>query len=537
MKNFLFFIILFSALHVDASIDSLRYRVVFNDKGFMFSQMDSPPSLSARALARRATFGIGIDSTDYPVCPGYLKSLRDSGFVIVATSRWMNSAVVSVPDKDRISYLLSLPFVNTVELVWVNPYKSTVKPLKNSKKLRKLQVDSASYYGKAEAQNNMIGLEPLHMAGFKGNGIRIAVVDAGFKNVDSLTWFRDLKLVAAKDFIYPPTSIYDGHYHGTAVLSIMSSNANYSFTGSAPEAEYCLLRSEDIDSEFPIEEDYWIAAVEYADSLGSDIISSSLGYTQFDSTFMSYNISQLDGKTAFISRAAGIAVKKGMLVVNSAGNDGQMPWKKISFPGDVEGVLSVGSVNSSQSKSSFSSFGPSSDGRIKPDVMAMGSGTTIISSSGGLSSGSGTSFASPLISGMAACLWQAFPTLSVTELVQQIRNSSDRSTKPDSLYGYGIPNAYKLWLSLQEYPIKKDIPDWYCFPNPADDKLYIANFTGSGSKIKCVVFDMTGKKVIVDSFNGQYHTLDVSRLEPSVYLVNLYRLGKLMSGSKIIIQR
>lgn len=534
MVLFVFF--LFS-LYSSAVDDVLRYRVMFSDKGKTVAERDTVPALSERALARRVAFGVGTDSTDFPICTSYINSIRDSGFLVVSGSRWMNSIVVSVSDTSRNAILKSFPFVRSVCLVWVNPSRSARSPRKIEQKFRKFQIDSTNYFGKATTQNTMLGLEPLHKAGFRGNGLLIAVVDAGFLNADSMSWFSELKLISTKDFIYPATSIYKGHYHGTAVLSIMAAKADYTFTGVAPEAEYCLLRSEDVNSEFPIEEDYWAAAVEYADSIGADIVTSSLGYTQFDSTFMSYSQKQLDGNTAYVSKAAGIAVKKGLLLVCSAGNDGQSSWRKISFPGDVSGVLTVGSVNSSNIRSSFSSVGPTADGRIKPDVMAMGERTTVVNGKGVLSNdNSGTSWSAPLITGMAACLWQAFPNLSASELIQNIENSADRALTPDTLYGYGTPNAYKIWLSLQEYPVRKEIPDWYCFPNPADDKLYIANFSGVGGKIKCFVFDLSGTRVIDASFSGQYHILDVSRLPASVYFVNLYKNGKLMSSNKIQIK-
>lgn len=538
MRNLFYLFFIFFTLNVSANEDAFRYRIVFKDKGGDKNIKKNVPQLSEVALAKRYLWNIQIDSTDYPIYKLYTDVLNKAGYKIVTSSRWMNSVVVSATADSLSDFFKTFRFVKDAKLVWVAGKEVSKTEKKKSGKFNALRADSSNVFGKTLTQNNLLGIPPLHSAGYRGKGVMIALLDAGFLNADSSKWFTKTNILACKDFIYPPSSIFDGHYHGSAVLSTLAADSQFVYTGIAPESDYLLLRTEDVDSEFPIEEDYWAAAIEFADSMGVDIVSSSLGYNRFDSLSMSYNQSQLDGKTAFISKVAAMAVNKGLLVVCSAGNDGNNSWKKISFPADVDGVLSVGSVNSSNQQSSFSSIGPSSDGRIKPDVVAMGGGTSIIDPiTGNVKSGSGTSYSAPLVSGLAACIKQAFPALSSKELIQEIIKSGDKAEYPDSLYGFGMPNAYKIWLSLSEYPLKKDIPDWFCYPNPADNRLYIANFSGADNKIKCLVYDLTGKKIKEDSFNGQYHMLDLSGFAQGIYVVTLVNSGKIVSSNKIQIRR
>jgi len=538
MRNLFYLFFIIFSLNVSANDDAFRYRIIFKDKGGEKNIKKNFPQLSEAALAKRYLWNIQIDSTDYPIYKLYKDAIIKAGYNIVTSSRWMNSVVVSAPSGTLTEYFKSFSFVKDAKLVWVSANTTSKAKKRASGKFSALRADSTNIFGKTLTQNNMLGIPAMHAAGFRGKGVMIALLDAGFLNADSSKWFTKTNIIACKDFIYPPSSIFDGHYHGSAVLSTLAADSQFVYTGIAPESDYLLLRTEDVSSEFPIEEDYWAAAIEYADSMGVDIVSSSLGYNVFDSLSMSYNPLQLNGKTAFISKVAGMAVNKGIMVVCSAGNDGNNYWKKISFPADVEGVLSVGSVNSSNQRSSFSSVGPSSDGRIKPDVVAMGGATSIIDPiSGNVLSGSGTSYSAPLVSGLAACIKQAFPYLSAKELLQEIIKSADKYETPDTLYGFGLPNAYKIWLSLNEYPLKKDIPDWFCYPNPADDKLYIANFSGVESKIKCIVYDLSGKKVKEDSFNGQYHMLDISSVQQGIYVVALSNSGKVVSSNKIQVKR
>jgi len=527
----LVFALLLLSLSAQAIQDRLRFRVFLTDKE------TENVLLSTASFDRRQRQGIVLDSTDIPISENYLKIINQKGYPVVSHSRWMNTVVISAPDSSCLDSLYALPFVKSIQLVWVNPAIPLSALKKVTAKKEKYQIDSSSIYGKAETQISMLGLDFLHRAGYKGAGKMIAVVDAGFFGVDTMSWFKNLSLVVAKDFIYPPSSVFAGHSHGTSVLSILAAKEAYSFVGAAPEASYCLLRSEDMHSEYPIEEDYWVSAVEFADSIGVDIVSSSLGYTDFDKASLNYTKNQLDGKTAFISRAAAIAATKGMLLVSSAGNEGALPWQKISFPADVEQVLTVGSVDADLTKSYFSSVGPTSDKRIKPDVMALGSGTFIINGSGLLTTGSGTSFSTPLIAGMAACIWDALPQLKATELLQSIRESGSRASQPDSLLGYGVPNAPKIWLSLKESIPQSEFPKFYCYPNPSKEKIYFANCSVLQKPLKVILYSSFGKKIMEKTITGQDAFLDITSIPNSIYLVEFIVDGERKSTQKILINK
>ena len=524
------------SLLVGATDDVMRFRLYLADKPDL-TMSPMPYRLSSAAFERRTKQGLGLDSTDLPIFPGYLQAIRDKGFSIVSQSHWMNTVVVSMADSSGLDAIKTLPFVHEVKLVWMNPALKKATSKKRAVTKNKYITDSVSYYGKAESQVEMLGLDALHTAGFKGNGMTIAIIDAGFIGADTISFFKDLKVKATRDFIYPPTSIYTSHYHGTAVLSLMASQEPYTIVGTAPEASYCLLRSEDNSSEFPIEEDYWAAAAEFADSIGADIINSSLGYNEFDMPSLSYTKSQLDGKTAFVTKAASMAASKGMLVVISAGNEGAKPWRKISFPSDAPEVLTVGAVQADLIRGIFSSIGPTADGRIKPDIMAMGVNNTIINGTGAVTYGSGTSYSAPLIAGMAACLWSALPMLKASELRTKIIESSDRFSSPDSLYGNGIPNAQKLWLTIKNSLDQNKLERFYCYPSPASDHLYLASFLQTQESVKVILYNAFGRKVLEKSLTGSALSVDVSSLPSSIYLIEYIVSGIRQATQKILIQR
>lgn len=519
-----------------AADDVMRFRLYLADKPDL-TMSPMPIRLSPAALERRTRQGISLDSTDLPIFPGYIQAIRDKGLLIVSQSHWMNTVVVSMADSSGLDLLKTLPFVREAKLVWMNPALKKASSKKRAVTKNKYITDSVSYYGKAESQVEMLGLDALHTAGFKGGSMTIAIIDAGFIGADTISFFKDLKLKATRDFIYPPTTVYNGHYHGTAVLSLMASQKPYTIVGTAPEASYCLLRSEDNRSEFPIEEDYWAAAAEFADSIGADIINSSLGYNEFDMPSLSYTKSQLDGKTAFITKVATMAVSKGILVVSSAGNDGANAWRKISFPSDAPEVLTVGAVQADLTRGYFSSIGPTADGRIKPDIMAMGVNNTIINGVGAVTYGSGTSYSAPLIAGMAACIWNALPMLKASELRTKIIESSDRFLSPDTLYGNGIPNAQKLWLTIKNSLDQNKLDRFYCYPSPASDKLYLASFLQTQEAVKVIIYNSFGRKVLEKTLSGSALSVDVSNLPNSIYLVEFIVSGVRQVSQKILIQR
>ena len=434
--------------------ENLKYRVYFTDKAQTEFKLDEPEKfLSDRALARRQHQGLRVDSTDLPVCRVYVEALERQGGKCVLTSKWNNTALVATPDEATAESFLKNPFVRSVRKVWKKP--EVVFPREGNRKdvVKNKWIKKEEFYGVAEDQIRMLHGDKLHDLGFRGKGIHIAVIDAGFYNVDLIKLFKGVDILGTRDFVNPKSDIFAEHNHGLKVLSCLAANRPKVMVGTAPEASYWLLRSEDNDTEQLSEEDYWSAAIEFADSVGVDVVNSSLGYYEFDDTRDNYRYRDLDGKTAMISQSARHAVEKGMLVVCSAGNSGTGSWKKITPPADAEGVLAIGAVSADSLNTDFSSIGNTADGRVKPDVMAMGFMTAVAGDNGGTAKGNGTSFSSPIFCGVAACLWQACPWLTAAQLVDVIHCSGHQSDFTDNIYGYGIPDiwkAYQLGLKLKK---------------------------------------------------------------------------------------
>lgn len=411
--------------------------------------------LSQRALLRRQKQNISIDATDLPVSMAYLDSLTRAGAKILTTSRWLNAVSVLVNAKN-LKKIESFPFVKSTKYVGKNLTKLIL--LRKDNKMRDSLPDVfllENYYGHAEEQIKMLKGEFLHQQGFKGEGIWIAVLDGGFSNMDIMPFFDSLRthsrLIFPYDFVDGDQYVCETSSHGSEVLSTMAANYPGLMVGTAPDATYICLKTEDTRGEYLIEECNWVAALEYADSLGVDIVNSSLGYTTFSDKEMDYNYKNLDGKTAIATRAATIASQKGMIIVNSAGNEGNSDWKYIDVPADAEHILTVGAVNSHKERAGFSSIGPASDGRIKPEVVALGKRVATASIYGPkVNHSQGTSFSSPIIAGLAASLWQAFPERTNLEIMQAIIQSGSQTDRPDNELGYGIPDfrlAYQLLKS------------------------------------------------------------------------------------------
>ena len=422
-------------------------RVQLADKHDTPYTLDNPSAyLSAKALERRRRQNIAVDSTDLPVAPRYVAGVESEGCRVVGRSRWNNTLLVSVADTAVAAALRSLPFVEGVRTVWQTPDSAEARRPRARwhKELVLHDTVGVSFHGAAEAQLQMAGGTRLHAQGFRGKGMTIAVMDAGFMNADVIPALRSIRLLGTADFVQPPAkSIFDQMEHGVQVLSVMAVNVPDVYVGSAPDAAYWLLRCEDELSEQPVEEDYWASAAEFADSVGVDVINSSLGFHDYDKPFGSYSYRQQDGATAMISRTASMIARKGMILVNSCGNDGMSAWKKINFPADATDILSVGAVTSERRNAGFSSLGPTADGRVKPDVMAQGSPAAVVTERGTVSSAVGTSFAAPIITGLVACLWQKYPQKTALEIMQMVRESGDNWQHPDNVYGYGVPDFGK----------------------------------------------------------------------------------------------
>ena len=423
-----------------------KYRVSLKDKVGTTCSIDKPEEfLSERAIERRNRQQLPVDETDLPVSQVYIDELKATGAKLVTSSKWNNTVVLEVSDTLLMEDISKKSFVTGVKKVWVSLDSIPPRNMKRKKEVKNKVEKTDCHYGNALRQIEIHGGDSLHTAGFAGKGMHVAVIDAGFYNADEIKFFRKMDLLGTKDFVNPNSDIYAENAHGLMVLSCMAANLPKVFVGTAPEASYWLLRSEDNDSEQPIEEDYWAAAIEFADSVGVDVVNTSLGYYEFDEGFPAYRYRDLDGHYSLMSHSASLAADKGIVVVCSAGNSGDDPWKKVTPPGDSENVLTVGAINKNLVNARFSSIGNSADGRIKPDVMAVGVNSVVTGTDGSVSKGNGTSFASPIMCGIVTCFWQACPWLTAKEVIEAVRQVGDRVDYPDNIYGYGVPNLWKAY--------------------------------------------------------------------------------------------
>ena len=406
--------------------------------------------LSPTAMEMREARGIAIDSLDYEVSPIYLDSVQTLGASILHTSRWMNGATVEASE-EVIEVIEACEFVESVEKTRGEraPQKSADFSETPQARGERAPQKSADFSGTPQAREQLdqLNLLPLHQAGYKGRGIRIGIADGGFYRANSMLSLPQDQCLGYADLTDEKEDIFGSSgSHGTMCLStIMATQVDY--TGAATEAEYYLFRTEEEYTESPKEIDNWVAAIEMADSMGLHIVSTSLGYTTFDDAQMDLQYVDMDGRTSRAAQAAVIATRKGMLLVVAAGNDGNKDWHYLSTPADADSVLTVGAVDVDGQIAAFSSYGPSADGRVKPEVCAMGKGTSIIHpENDSIMGGNGTSFACPLIAGMAACLWSASPDATNMEIRERIIRSADRYTQPHEQYGYGLPDA---WMAYQ----------------------------------------------------------------------------------------
>ena len=502
--------------------DLYYYRIYFTDKGSALFNYDPVQLLSPAAITRREKYGIeALNVNDLPVSNQYLSQVSQYGLTFKCASKWMNTAVFTSPSPVSASALEELTFITEVRLV-----KHPAEPVKHG----------YSKYGITEPVVAKDEFDPrvplngniLHQSGFTGRGVTIAVIDAGFFNADIIESLMPLRqrggIIATHDFVSGSDNVYDYHTHGTSVMSILAGNLQGLIHGTAPDADYILLRSEDAATEYPVEMDYWAAAAEYADSAGADIISSSLGYFTFDDPLMDYSFNDMDGNTTFITQAADIAASKGMLVVVSAGNERNKEWLRILAPSDGDSVVGVGAVNQNLTISVFSSAGYSADGRVKPDVVAPGVNLNIQNYPEQVSGGSGTSFSCPVISGLSASLMQAVPAASPLEIRSVLHESSDRYNNPDTLYGYGSPDFLKALRLLED--IHSFIPEetMTAGPNPFFNEIMLW-FNDNPGSLSVTVTATDGRCLIKRDYPvyaGRSYRLDgFSAMGHGVYLVKV----------------
>jgi serine protease AprX len=421
--------------------------IQFKDKHGTTGTFSQPASyLSEKAIYRRTKQQIQIDSTDLPVSRLYVNQVLAKGVTLKNLSKWLNGITVTMNDTSALSEFRNLPFVKRLELTLV-PSGYTASKISKAAKITKAATDTT--YGNAYAQIDIHNGRKLHAQGYRGKGIVIAVLDGGFYKANEISVFDSLRqqnrLLGVKNFADNTSDFFSiNETHGTSVLSTMAANLPGKMIGTAPDAFYWLIRTEYAPTEYLLEVDNWVAGIEFADSVGADIINSSLGYTEFDYSGMNYTYQTLNGKTSRASIAANLAARKGMIVVNAAGNDGNKPWHYISTPSDADSILCVGAIDLNGNHADFSSYGPSPDGRVKPDVSAVGY-QTIIANYYGIYPGNGTSFASPIIAGLVACVWQSLHQLNNIEIINLMKRYSSLYQSPNDSLGYGIPDVYALY--------------------------------------------------------------------------------------------
>lgn len=504
LRHIAWFLAATCALSLYAQTSPDTYWVSFTDKENTPFSLDQPEQfLSARAIQRRTAQGIGYDVLDLPVDPAYIAAVLATGEVYLHNpSKWFNGITIRTTDLDALAAIEALGFVNAIGPTGVSMATQSRQP-KLLDPAPSLERDGEpELYGTAYRQIEMLNGQELHALHAKGQGMLIGVLDSGFLGVDSALAFQALRdrdgIVLTRDLVRHDGDVYDDHYHGRSVLSCMAADLDGVILGTAPSADYVLIRTENVDSEYPVEEDNWVAGAELADSIGCDVLNTSLGYTTFDDSTMDHTYAQLDGQTLRISIAANIAVRKGMIPVNSAGNSGGSEWHYIGAPADAIDILAVGAVGDVENFAPFSSYGPSADGRVKPDVCAMGWGSVVLRENvDSVVSANGTSFASPILAGLVACLWQLHPDNTAPEVMAAVRQSASFYNAPSDSLGYGVPDFAVAHAILQSTGIRSvtDLEVIHLYPMPFTDQLSIILSAPMSGSMEVALLDLAGRSI------------------------------------------
>jgi len=532
MGKFYLYLFLFITSAVFSQEDAWVY---FNAKPNSQSYFGTPlQMLSQRALDRRTNQNIALDLKDIPIELSYINQIRAVvGISVLAKSKWLNALHVR-GNQSAINSLKSFSFVDKIDFAnkSLNLSGKTKQAAKINVANKKRDAKVVYPYGFSSNQIQMLNGHLLHQQNYTGSGKIIAVLDAGFPGVNTIQPFQRLRdnnqILGGYDYVSRNANFYAGDSHGTSVLSTMGGYKENALVGTAPDASYYLFITEDTASENPVEESLWVEAAEKADSLGVDIINTSLGYFDYDDTAYSHAYSEMDGETAFMSRGAEIAYSRGMIIVTSAGNSGGSADPYIAVPADAVSVIAVGAVNSTETITSFSSIGPSYDGRVKPDVMAQGQATIMSDEFGNIVTGNGTSFSCPVTAGMIACLWQAFPSKTNQEIRQLVLQCSDRFLNPTSQYGYGIPD-FNLALS-NGLPLDSFSKAFFVvYPNPSSD-LVLVSLTEENSEGTVTLYAVSGEKILEEKISTKSPTFSIKSLSRGMYIYNIESNGFCKSG-------
>lgn len=533
-----FFLFVSTFLNIQAQTEDAW--VYFTDKPNAATYFSNPSlMLSQRALNRRTSQNIALDLKDVPLYQNYITQIKNAtGITIKAQSKWLNCVHVQ-GTQTNISALNSLGFVASIDFASSSITTRLSKPVLAKKNQNKFQESYTDFnYGSAANQITMMHGDFLHQNNYTGTGMQIAVIDAGFINVNTMGAFSSIRnngqILGTYNFVDRISDVYTRNYHGTMVLSTIAGFVQDQYVGTAPDASFYLFLTEDVSQEHPYEESLWVEAAERADSLGVDVLNTSLGYTVFDRAVYNHTYNEMDGNTTFITRGAEIAFSRGMLVVNSAGNEGSSSWHYIGAPADGPSVLSIGAVDASGIIASFSSWGPNADEKTKPDVCAQGSGSAVINTNNVIQNASGTSFSGPILAGAATCFWQAFPDKTNVQIAHAIRQSSHLYANPNDHYGYGIPNFQTAFSTLNRIDLTSNI--FSIFPNPINNSENLTiRIMEKQSNMKLNITDMSGKLVRTYSLSTLENNLNLHSINKGIYILT-FQSDSIKSSQKLIIQ-
>lgn len=538
-KKLLFVFAFIASLFLPDTLYSQKYWVMFKNKnGTPYTTTSAGAYLSVKSIMRRSYQNIPIDVTDLPVTPSYVSQVDGvAGVTIVARSKWLNGVVISVTNTVALTTINTFSFVQSTNRV--NKYKITFPVIEDNSnqvgETERTKNPTAYNYGASLNQAQMIGADCMHNQGFRGQGITIAVMDAGFTDVQNFDIFDSLfmqnRMLGARDFVdgFGDTTVFTEHTHGAMVLSALAGIKSGSVIGTAPKASYWLLRTEDGGNENISEEYNWVRAAEFADSVGADITTTSLGYTTFDvgpPSLNNHTYASLNGKTAPMSIASTMAARKGMIVLNAAGNDGGGSWYYIGVPADADSIITVGSVGATGTKSGFSSHGPTADGRIKPDLCAQGGPAQVCLFGSGCFMGNGTSFATPVLAGGVACLWQAKKFATNMQIINTLKATADSAANPNNRIGWGIPDlcaaqSNSLLSSVAYYEKDQNVK---IYPNPFNNSITVSLGDVKNEKLSVNICNVLGQNLYSDTFinvNGPLQLNSVGDLTKGIYFISV----------------
>jgi len=509
--------------------------VFFADKENVEASLADPILIMTQeAIDRKTLQGTPIDERDVPVNENYITQIKNIyNMTVRSKSKWMNCIYV-IGDQSNIESLLDFSFVTDVEYADKSLNLFPGGPIENKFALEEASQNINYNYGAAANQIEMLSGDYLHELDYTGEGMIVAVLDAGFPSIDTNPGFQKMRdenrILGTYDFEARIENVNGTSSHGFNTSSDIGGFLQDEFVGTAPQASFYFFVTEYTPSETPVEEAWWVEALERSDSLGVDVVNTSLGYRGYDNPNYDHSYEDLDGQTTFSARGANIAFDKGMILVTSAGNSGNTDFPTVGTPGDSPGTLTIGAVNSNGNYASFSSIGPTVDGRVKPDLMAQGVSAAVINTGGNVDFSSGTSFSSPIMAGVVTCLWQARPETPNGNIMQIIRESANLYDNPTDEMGYGIPNFEGAYAALQELVVEDEflMSNFALYPNPVTSKINIS-FPQGISNATFTIYSILGNKVLLTEISRNLNSVNIESLNSGMYIASINSDNKQIS--------